>query len=140
MNGSYVPKKSFHGTIAYFNGDTENFTSTYDANSESTLNLNLVAGSYDGLRADNQNVTVTVDSTGMLSGHSSDGCSFAGTLTPRAKGNVFHTSVTFEGDACRDGTETVTGVAFYEAATNRLYSAALDNARTTSFIFIGTKR
>jgi hypothetical protein len=76
----------------------------------------------------------------MLSGHSSDGCSFAGTLTPRAKGNVFHTSVTFEGDACRDGTETVTGVAFYEAATNRLYSAALDNARTTSFIFIGTKR
>ena len=140
MSGSYVPNKSFHGTIAYFNGDTENFTSTYDANSESTLNLNLVAGSYDGLRADNQNVTVTVDSTGMLSGHSSDGCSFAGTLTPRAKGNVFHTSVTFEGDACRDGTETVTGVAFYEAATNRLYSAALDNARTTSFIFIGTKR
>ena len=36
MSGSYVPNKTFHGTIAYFNGDTENFTSTYDANSEST--------------------------------------------------------------------------------------------------------
>ncbi|MBS0151029.1 MAG: hypothetical protein JSR31_08815 [Nitrospira sp.] len=42
MSGGYVPNKSFHGTIAYFNGDTENFTSTYDAKSESTPNLNLV--------------------------------------------------------------------------------------------------
>lgn len=48
MSGSYVPKKSFHGTITYFNGETENFTSTYDANSESTLNLNLVAGAMMG--------------------------------------------------------------------------------------------
>ena len=103
-------------------------------------NLNLVAGSYDGLSADNQTVTVRVDSAGTLSGHSSDGCIFAGTLSPWAKGNVFHHAVTFGGGACRQGTETVTGVAFYDAAINRLYSAALNSARTTSSIFIGTKR
>ena len=50
------------------------------------------------------------------------------------------TSVTFGGDACRQGTETLTGVALYDAATNRLYSAALNSARTTSFLFLGTKR
>lgn len=140
MLGSYVPNKSFHGTITYFTGDTENFTSTYDGDSESAPNLNLVAGNYSGLRADNQTVTVTVDSTGTLSGHSTDGCTFAGTLSPRAKGNVFNHSVTFGGGSCRNGTDTVKGVVFYDALTNRLYSAALNSARTTSLIFFGTKR
>ncbi|OQW34785.1 MAG: hypothetical protein A4E19_17875 [Nitrospira sp. SG-bin1] len=139
MSGAYVPNKSFHGTIVYFNGDTGTFTSTYDADYESAPDMNLVVGNYSGLRADHHTVTVTVDSAGTLSGHASDGCTVAGTFAPHAKGNVFHTSMTFGGGACRQGTETVTGVAFYDAATHRLYSAALNSARTTSFIFIGTK-
>jgi hypothetical protein len=139
MSGTYVPKKSFHGTIAYLNGDTGSFTNTYDADYESAPNMHLVAGTYAGLRADNHTVTVTVDSTGTLSGHSSDGCTFAGTLSPRAKGNVFNATVTFGGGACSNGTETVTGVAFYEAATQRLFSAGLNGMRTNGFIFIGTK-
>ncbi|HNP82725.1 MAG TPA: hypothetical protein PKN47_14790 [Nitrospira sp.] len=139
-NSSYVPNKSFLATIAYVTGDTESFTSTYDVDSEPAPNLNLVAGTYTGLRADNSTVTVTVDSTGTLSGHSTDGCTVTGTLSPRGKGNVFHTSVTFEGGACRQGTEMVSGVALYDAATQRLYLAALNNARTTSYLFLGTKR
>ncbi len=140
MSGTYVPAKSFRGTIAHFNGDRESFTTTYDAESELAPNLNLVAGNYTGLRADNHTVTMRVESAGTLSGHLSDGCTFVGTLTRRAKGNVLHHAMTFEGDACRYGTETLTGVAFYDAATHRLYSAALNQARTTSFIFFGMKR
>lgn len=140
MSDTYLQKSNFHGTIDYFNGDTGSFTSTYDEDYESAPNVNLVAGTYAGARADNHTFTVTVDSAGMLSGHSSDGCTFAGTLSPRAKGNVFHHAVTFGGGTCTHGTETVTGVAFYDAAANRLYSAALNSARTNSSIFIGTKR
>ena len=140
MHGSYVPSKSFDGTIAYFNGDRESFTSTSDGDAESAPNLTLVAGTYAGLQADNQTITMTVDSTGTLSGHSTDGCTVAGTLSPRGKGNVFHTSVTFGAEACRQGNETLTGVALYDAATQRLYSAALNPARTTSYLFLGTKR
>jgi hypothetical protein len=140
MRGGYVPNKSFHATIAYFTGDTESLTSAYDADSEAATNLNLVAGNYTGLRADNHTVTVTVDSAGTLSGSSTDGCTFAGTLSPRAKGNVFQTSMTLEGGACRDGTETLKGMAFYDAATHWLYSAALNNARTSSYLFLGTKQ
>lgn len=140
ISGTYVPNKSFDGTIAYFTGDTESFTSTYDGDSESVPNLTLVAGTYAGLGADDHTVTVTADAAGTLSGHSSDGCTVTGTLSPHAKGNVFHTSVTFGGGACRQRTETVTGVAFYDAATNRLYSAALNSARTTSFLFLGVKQ
>ena len=140
MRGSYVPNKSLLGTIAYFNRDTESFTSTSDADAESAPNLTQLAGTYVGLRADNHTVTVTVDSAGTLSGHSTDGCTVAGTLSPRAKGNVFHTSMRLEGGACRHGTEALTGVTFYDATTNRLYSGALNNARTTSYLFLGTKR
>jgi hypothetical protein len=140
MRGSYLPNKSFHAMIAYFTGDTESFTSTYDADSEVATSLNLVAGTYAGLRPDHHTVMVTVDSAGTVSGHSSEGCTVVGTLSPRAKGNLFQTSVTFGGGACRQGTETVTGVAFYDASTQRLYSAALNPARTSSFIFLGTKR
>jgi hypothetical protein len=99
-----------------------------------------VAGTYAELRADHHTVTVTVDAAGTLSGHASDECTFTGSFAPRAKGNVFHTSVTFGGGACHQGTETVTGVAVYEVATHRLYSAALNSDRTTRFIFLGTKR
>ncbi len=140
MNGRYVPNKSFLGTIAYFNGDTESFTSTYDADSESAPNLTQVTGTYAGLRTDNHQITVNVDAAGTLSGHLSDGCTFAGTLSHRATGNMFHISVTLEGGACRHGTETLTGVAFYDAATHQLYSAALNHPRTTSYLFLGTKR
>lgn len=140
MRGSYVPNKSFGGTITYFIGGTESFTSTSDADAELALNLTQVAGTYSGLRTDNHTVTVTVESAGTISGHSTDDCTVAGTLSPRGKGNVFHTSVTFGGGACRQGNETVTGVTFFDAATNRLYIAALNNARTTSYLFLCTKR
>ncbi len=140
MHGTYVPKQTFRGTITYVTGNTESFTSTYEANSATVSNLSQVAGTYTGVRTDNHSVTVTVELAGTLSGLATDGCSFAGTLVPRATGNVFQTSLTFEGGACRQRTETVTGVALYDAATNRLYSAALNHARTTSYLFLGTRR
>jgi len=140
MRGSYVPNKRFQGTIAYVTGDTESFTSTYEGDSESAPNPTQVAGTYSGLGADNHTITVTVDAAGTLSGTASDVCTVAGILSPHAKGNVFQISVTFGGGACRQGTETLTGVAFYDAATNRLYSAALSHARTTSFLFLGVKQ
>jgi len=140
MSGTYVPNESFHATIIYFNGETERVRSTYNADSELTPNLNLVAGIYIGLRADDHTVTVTIDAAGTLAGYTADGCTVTGTVSPRAKGNVFHVSVTIEGGACRQETETVTGVAFYDSATQRLYSAALNHARTTSFLFLGTKQ
>ena len=140
MRGSYVQNRSFDGTIAYVTGETESFTSTSDGDSELVPNLTLVTGTYAGLRADNHTVTVTVDGAGTISGHSTDGCTVAGTLSPRAKGNVFHTAVTFGGGTCRHGTERLTGVTMYDSTTNRLYSAALNHAGILSFLFLGTKQ
>jgi hypothetical protein len=49
-------------------------------------------------------------------------------------------SITSTSDADAESAERLTGVAFYDTATTRLYSAALNHARTTSFLFLGTKR
>jgi hypothetical protein len=59
--------RAFRGRSPTSTGDTESFTSTSDADSESAPNLTQVTGTYVGLRADNHTVTVTVDSTGTLS-------------------------------------------------------------------------
>jgi hypothetical protein len=139
VDGTYVPKHSFNGTIAYVNGETGRFTSAYDADYELAPNMNLVAGTYFGLRADTQRVSMTLDPTGTVSGSSSDGCPFAGTLSPRANGHAFHVTMTFEGGTCSHGTETITGVAFYDTSTHQLYSVALNKARTDGLIFIGMK-
>ena len=139
ISASYIPKNSLNGTIAYLNGGTGNFTSSYDVDYELDPDMNLIAGAYSAPLADSQTVTVTASSAGTLSGNSSDGCIFAGSFSPRAKGNVFNVSVTFGGGACSNGTDTVNGIAFFDAATQRLYSAALNNARTNGFVFIGSK-
>jgi hypothetical protein len=139
IDGSYVEKQSLNGTIAYINGNKGSFTSTYDADYELTPDMNLIAGTYTGPTADGQTVTVIAASDGTISGHSTDGCTFTGSFAPRAKGNVFNVIVTFGGGPCSNGTDTVNGVAFFDTATRRLHSAAVNNTRTNGFVFIGTK-
>lgn len=139
MSGSYVEKTSLNGTITYLTGATGSFATAYMTDYEAALNMTLVAGTYTGIRADNQTITVTLDSAGLLSGNSTDGCTFVGSFAPRSKGNVLKVTVTFGGGSCSNGTDTVTGVAFYEAPTRRLFSAGLNETRTNGFMFIGTK-
>jgi hypothetical protein len=136
---TYVQKQTLNGTITYQIGGTSTFASTYNADYELIPDMNLVAGTYSGLATNNDTVTVTVSSAGALSGNSTDGCTFTGAFSPRASGNVFNVAVSFGGGACINGTGTVNGVAFFDAATKTLHSGGLNSSRTNGFIFIGTK-
>ena len=80
-----------------------------------------------------------VASGGAITGTSAGGCSFTGTATPRASANVYDIMVTFGGGVCDNGTNTVTGVAYYVAAQNELIGTALNGGRTNGFIFVGVK-
>lgn len=137
--GTYVMKQTLNGTIAYQIGQQATFTGVYDANYELTPDMNAVAGTYSGMTPTNETVTVTLTAAGEISGSSSSGCSFLGSFVPRANGNVFNVVVTFGGGVCANGTNTVKGVAHFDAATNILRSAALDSSRTNGFLFIGSK-
>lgn len=139
ITGSYVQKNNLTGTITYQGGETTNFAGAYNAAYELSPDMNSLVGTYSAPLADNQIVTVTLSTAGTLSGNSTDGCTFTGTVSPRTKGNVFNVTVTFQGGACSNGTDTVSGVAFFDAATQRLHSAGLNSTRTNGFIFIATK-
>ncbi len=142
-NANYVMKQSFNGTISYpATGVQNSFTTSYDAAYELVPDLNTISGTYTGSAATNGGTvfaTVTVTGTGVLTGSSAGGCTYNGTVTPRANGNVYNVTVTFNGGACSNGTNTVTGVAYYTAASKQLNSAALDSSRSNGFIFVGTK-
>ena len=62
-----------------------------------------------------------------------------GLFKPRARGNVFDVTITFgPQDTCSNKNATVTGVGFVYAG--KLYSAALNDAKTNGVVFIGTKQ
>jgi hypothetical protein len=95
---------------------------------------------YTGFVTASETVTVIVSNNGSISGSSNTGCTFSGSFSPRTHGNVFDVTVTFDGQpGCSIGTETVKGIALYDAGTKQLYSAALNDTKTNGFVFIGTK-
>jgi hypothetical protein len=142
LAGSYVKKQSLSGTVTYVLGGQTTFTSTYDADYDLTPDVNLVVGTYTGSTPTDggtEDVTVTVSAPDSITGSSITGCNFVGSFSPRSHGNVYDVSVTFAGGVCSNGTSTVNGVAFFDAATKTLYSAALNSTRTNGFVYVGTK-
>lgn len=143
INGSYVMKQSLSGTIVIANnGGQSTFTTTYNTDYDIPPNPALLTGTYSGSTATTggvESVTVTLSASGLISGSSLSGCTFTGSFAPRTSGNAYDVSITFAGGVCSNGTNTVTGVAFFDAGTKRLYSAGLNSTRTNGFVFIGTK-
>ena len=143
INGSYIVKQSLSGTIVIANnGGQSTFTTTYDADYDAPPNPALLTGTYSGSTATTggvETVTVTLSAPGSITGSTASLCNFAGTFAPRSSGNVYDISITFGAGACSNGTNTVTGVAFFDAGTKKLYSAGLNSTRTNGFVFIGSK-
>ena len=145
VDGTYTSKQSLNGKIVYQNNAQaqDAFATTYNSDYESAPNINAVAGTYTGPVAVGENVSVTVSTTGNITGHSITdlspaGCTFSGLFKPRAHGNVFDVTITFNGQSgCSNGSATVMGVAFFHAG--KLYSAALNSDKTNGVVFIGTK-
>ena len=144
MKGTYTAKSKLQGQITY--NDMPNafitLTTEYNADYEQTPSLSKVAGSYTGIAAvsdGNETATTTVSATGQLSGAGQSGCEFTGTVIPRSKGNVYDLAVKFKGGVCTLGTDTVNGIAYFDASTNKIYSTTLNAARDDGFLFIGSK-
>lgn len=141
VDGSYITKQSFTGTFSYPQNVQNTFATTYDSDYELTPDMNVVAGTYNGFITANETANVALTSSGAISGHSNTGCLFTGTFSPRAHGNVFNVTITFDGQkGCSLGTETVNGIGYYDAGTKQLTSAAFNSTKMDGFVFIGTKQ
>ena len=142
LTGAYSAKRSLSGSVTYSPTSVTTFTSSYDTDYDLSPSLSAIAGTYAGSAATSagtESATVTISSLGAISGSSARGCSFTGSAALRPRGNVYNVSVTFGGGVCANGTSTVTGVAYFDAATRQLTSAALNSARTNGFIYVGIK-
>ena len=143
ISANYVMQESLSGSLRYrATGEVVSFSASYDASYELIPSLELIAGTYSGSAATSggtEFATASVSTSGAISGSSAGGCTFSGTGSPRARGNVYDVVVTFDGGMCALGTQAVRGVAYFDADLNQLVSAATNNARTDGFIFAGIK-
>ena len=115
--------------------------STYDYNA--AANLALITGAWTMTALDASVINLTIAGNGAIVG-STGGCSFTGTLTPRASGkNVFNTSVTFGAAPCVLAGQTATGIGLTYllagGATRQLLIAGVDATRTTGTALFGTR-
>ncbi|MFC3107210.1 hypothetical protein ACFOFO_04390 [Undibacterium arcticum] len=143
VSASYVAKTSFNGTIFYPNlNQTVSFASNYNIAYEQAPSVATLAGSYTGIASTagaTDAAIVRIDASGNLNGIGTSGCQFAGTASPHARGNLYDLSITFKGGACSNGSNTLTGIAYYDAAARRLYNVALNSERSSGFIYVGLK-
>lgn len=141
LTGSYSTKQTLSGTVGYSSGTSTAFSANYSNAYESAPSLSAVSGSYSGNIALSQGVqgaSVAVSTSGAITA-SANGCSATGTAAPRSDGNAFNIAITFGSSPCFFAGQTFTGIAYYDAATKRLYAAAPNAARTDGVLFIGTK-
>lgn len=139
--GTYAPGSSIAAT---FNFGTAPLTlaASFDPGYDSQATLAAIAGSYSGTAVvvgGFDHATMTIFPTGAITGTSQLGCSFSGNIAPHAGANSYAVTFTFAGGTCANGFSTVTGVAYRNAATNLVYSATLNPAKTNGFIFAGAK-
>jgi hypothetical protein len=141
LAGTYTQKSQIAGTLTYADG-SNSLTGTYSTDYELTPSISMIAGNYSGDAATAggvESATVTIAAGGAIVGTSASGCSFTGMATLHSSGNVYDVTVTFGGGVCSNGTDTVTGVAYYVAAQNEIVSAALNSGRSNGFLFVGVK-
>lgn len=139
--GTYIPKTSA-AAIVTFGTQAITFAAAYDPTYDTPATLSAVSGSYAGtgvVLGGSEAAQLTVSSTGVIAGSGASGCSFTGVSIPNPGVNSYSVTVTFGGAPCSNANSTVSGVAYLDAATQRLYSAALNPGRTNGFLFVGTK-
>jgi hypothetical protein len=159
LNGSSVPipvavnatfnaaDKTIAGSAKYSNM-TAGFSggpiagSLYDYNAKPAMSQ--VAGAWL-LNTTSGQTTLSIDITagGVLSGHSSDGCNFTGTVSPRPSGkNVFNLSMTFAATMCSGAGTTSTGIVLaypLSSGKTQLLVAMVNASRQSGGAAFGTR-
>lgn len=115
----------------------------------SNYNYNLAAdmasitGSWSGGLLDGETATVNILAAGTVTGTSSLGCSFAGTLSSRPSGkNVFNISLTFGAAPCALPNQTASGVALtYPVGDgkNQLVGGLVTPSQTAAIAFFAVR-
>jgi hypothetical protein len=113
ITANYVAGSSLNGTLTE-SGNMVTFTGTPLAASSfaysTPASVSAISGNWAGTLLDGMSTTVTISSSGSVTG-SSSGCSFTGTVTPDSSNkNFFDVSLTFGGSPCAAPNQTASGI------------------------------
>ncbi len=135
---TYTPRVSIAGTLSQPSFGNSTFNGTAPANTtyvyDTPANLSGISGAWSGGDLSGEGVNFSITAGGAISGTSALGCSFTGSVAPRASGkNVFNTSVTFGSAPCDLPGQTAQGIALTFLLANgqrQLLVAITNSART----------
>jgi len=136
--GTYKNKASISGTSTAPSGSAS-LNLTYNPRYESTAQVADAVGSWTGtFGGASSSRTIIVAATGTLTGTSTTGCGYMGTLLPRnSDPAVFDVNFT---ETCVVGTPKVfSGIATVNEAKTALFITAATSDKTGGAIFVGTK-
>jgi hypothetical protein len=149
LTATYVPGKKIDGKFSASGYEDANFslsnvaTSTYDYAARASLTD--VAGAWSMQMVDASSiadVSLIVSASGAVTG-STAGCSFTGTVKPRASGkNVFDVTATFGASPCKMPGQSIHGIALTESlgvSTRQLIVSAVDSARSYGVVLFGAR-
>lgn len=145
LSASYSPGVSFNGSITE-GTSTATFTgapvpdSIY--NYKTPANLANIVGSWNMTSLQGSDVALNIASSGDFTG-SSDGCTFSGTIQPRASGkNVFNVSLTFGAAPCVLPGQSANGIGFEFLLSNgqrQFIVAGTNAARDRGTFLLGAR-
>lgn len=141
--GSYVPNRSFTGTIT-----DNNATYSLSLNSASVKTYQLlevpaiskISGSYSSASD-----TFEISLTGAISGSTSNGCKYAGNVAPKTTGeNLYSVSLVYGGAPCVLNVQgsTLNGVLVLETTVlgAQILGAVINSSKTAGYLLIATKK
>lgn len=118
------------GTATFSGGTIPNSTYNY----KTAATISAIAGSWNAILLSGETVSLNISDTGAIGGVSSWGCSYTGSVLPRASGkNVFNLTLSFGGSPCALPNQTASGLAITYPLGNgksQLIFAAIDSTRT----------
>jgi hypothetical protein len=140
LSVDFTTKNSFNGSIVYAGG-TSSFTSNYSTAFETKPTLAAITGTFSGNIAPvigaAQAATLTVSAAGALTGDAS-GCALSGSISPRNDGNAYNVSLKFGASPCMFANQTLSGLAYFDAATSTISVVAPNAGRSDGVVFMGT--
>jgi hypothetical protein len=150
MTATYVPGQRITGKFSFpGNGDapialTAVADSTYDYSAPAYLTD--ITGAWPMGVMDGYGYTeasMTVSTAGAVTGSTSSGCTFTGTVKPRASGkNVFDVNATFGAAPCVMPRQAVHGIAFIEklnSTARELVVTVVDSNRSYGAVMFGAR-
>jgi hypothetical protein len=127
------------GTVGFSGGPIAGSLYNYDT----AASLTTIAGAWTTTSITGETVAINVAANGAYTAAGSSGCTFSGTVTPRASGkNVFNVSLTFGAAPCALSGQSGTGIAIAYPLTGgltQLLIAATDSTRTYGAGVFGTR-